>query len=224
MNTMKKLIWMVLLFSCCSTFSFAQKVKIEHALEQLGQGYNSAFRVSIPHATMKTVEKKWNSFLKSNKAKVRSSKGTIKGENAIINGIGPDTLQIFSKLVEDADGIILKVAFQKGGTFISPESDGSYNSRLEQILTDFAMEISKDGLNDKLAMAAELLKDTQREQANLEKSNERMATDNENMKKKIAENESTIEENKARVEELKKRIKEQQGSLEILRGKFGELK
>jgi TolA-binding protein len=51
-----------------------------------------------------------------------------------------------------------------------------------------------------------------------------MASDNESMKKKIAENESTIEENKARVEELKKRINEQQGSLEILRGKFGELK
>jgi len=202
----------------------AQKISIEHALEQLGEGYNSAFRVKIPHATMKSVEKKWNSFLKDNNAKVKSSKGQIRGENAVINGIGPDTLQIFSRVMEDADGVVLKVAFNKGGTFISPESDASYNSRLEQILSDFAFTLSKEGLDDKLELATRLLKDSQKEQSSLEKSNENLSEDNESMKKKISENESTIEENKNKIEEMKRKIKGQQSSLEILRGKFSELK
>ena len=221
---MLKKICFILALLFVGQYASAQRVKIEHALEQLGDGYNSAFRISIPHATMKSVEKKWNSFIKSNDGKVRSSKGIIKGENLIINGISPDTIMLFSKLLEDADGIMLKVAFRKKGVFVSPESDASYNSRLEQILMDFAFELSREGLNEKLEVATKLLKDSQEEQADLEKSNERLASDNESMKKQISENEATIEENKSKIEELKQKVKGQQGSLDILRGKFGELK
>lgn len=214
----------MLLLAIVSHHSFGQRVKIEHALEQLGEGYNSAFRISIPHASMKEVEKKWNGFIKSNDGKARSSKGVIKGENMIINGISPDTIQLFSKILEDADGIMLKVAFLKKGSYVSPESDASYNSRLEQILTDFAFELSRSGLNEKLEIATKLLKDTQEEQADLEKTNEQLSQDNERMKKQITENESSIEENKSKIEDLKLKVKGQQGSLDVLRGKFGELK
>lgn len=221
---MIKKIYLVLLFAFASHLSFGQRVKIEHALEQLGEGYNSAFRISIPHATMKNVEKKWSAFIKTNEGKARSSKGMIKGENVIINGISPDTLQIFSKLMEDADGIMLKAAFLKKGSYVSPESDASYNNRLEQLLTDFAFELSREGLTEKLEVATKLLKDTQEEQTDLEKNSERLAADNERMHKQIQENEATIEENKSKIEDLKLKVKGQQGSLEILRGKFSELK
>ena len=207
-----------------SHLTFGQRVKIEHALEQLGEGYNSAFRISIPHASMKDVEKKWNGFIKSNDGKSRSSKGVIKGENMIINGISPDTIQLFSKLQEDAYGVMLKAAFLKNGVYVSPESDAAYNNRLEQLLTDFAFELSRSGLTEKLELATKLLKETQEEQADLEKTNERLAEDNERMKKQISDNESTIEDKKSKVEDLKQKVKGQQGSLEILRGKFGELK
>jgi hypothetical protein len=52
------------------------------------------------------MEKRWTSFLKDNNAKVRTSKGQIKGENTIIKGLGPETLQIFSRLIEDEDGVL----------------------------------------------------------------------------------------------------------------------
>lgn len=220
----RKIYLIIVLIAITHLSGFAQKVKIEHALEQLGEGYNSAFRISIPHASMKTVEKKWNSFIKNNNGKVKSSKGVIKGENAIINGIGHDTIQIYSRLVEDADGVLLKAAFKNGGIFISPESESTYNHRLEQLLTDFALELSKEGLNIKLEVAAALVKDSQKQQTNLEKTNERLTADNESMKKQIATNEETIEENKGKIEELKLKVKGQQQSLELLRGKFSELK
>jgi len=220
----KKFYLLIVLLAITHLQGYSQKVKIEHALEQLGEGYNSAFRVSIPHASMKMVEKKWNSFIKNNNGKVKSSKGGIRGENVIIHGIGPDTIQIYSRLLEDADGILLKAAFQKGGVFVSPESESTYNHRLEQLLMDFALELSKEGLNNKLEVAAELLKDAQKEQTNLEKTNERLATDNESMKKQITVNEETIEENKGKIEELKQKVKGQQQGLELLRGKFSELK
>ena len=78
----------------------AQKVNVEPSSLQTDDGYNAAFTVNIPYASLKTVEKKWTSFLKDNNAKVKSSKSEIEGKNATIKAIGPDTLQIFSKIDE----------------------------------------------------------------------------------------------------------------------------
>lgn len=214
------ILWIVLLVTGVN----AQKVSIEHALDQLGEGYNPTFRIKIPHATEKVLEKKWSGFLKDNDAKVRSSKGQIKGENAIINGLGPDTLQIFSRLSEDEDGMLLKVAVLKNGVFISPTADPDYCKRLETIFGDFAFNQAKEGLNKKIEDTADLLKDTQKEQSDLVRENEHLASDNESMKKKIAQNENTIDDNSKKSDELKQKIQAQQKSLELLRGKLSELK
>ncbi len=204
--------------------AFGQKVSIEHSLDQLGEGYNPTFRVKIPHATEKQIEKKWSGFLKDNDAKVRTSKGQIKGENTVIKGLGSDTLQVFSRIIEDEDGVLLKIAFVKGAAFVSPTADPDYCKRMETILNDFAMNQSKDGLNKKIEVANDQLLDSQKDQKNLIKTNERLAQDNENMKKRISENENTIQENTKKSEDLKIKIEGQQKSLEILRGKFTELK
>lgn len=220
---MKKF-YLIVISLFLSAFAIGQKISIEHSLDQLGEGYNPTFRIKIPHATEKVVEKKWTSFLKDNGARVRTSKGQIKGENAIIKGIGPDTLQVFSRLIEDEDGMLLKVAFIKGSSFVSPTADPEYCRRLEDILKDFALLHAKDGLNKKVEIASELLEDSQKEQRNLIKATERLAQDNEDMKKKIAENEQTIEDNKKKTEDLKVKIEGQEKSIELLRSKFTELK
>ncbi len=220
---MKK-IFMMLLMLLFSASSPAQKISVDYALDQLGEGYNPTFRVKIPHATEKLIDKKWTGFLKDNNAKVRSSKGQIKGENAVIKGLGPETLQIYSRLIEDEDGMLLKVAVEKAGVFVSPTSEPDYHKRLETILLDFALTHARIGLNEKLEDATELLEDNQKEQKNLVKTNERLANDNESMKKKISENENTIKENTKKSEELLLKIEAQQKSLEILRGKYTELK
>lgn len=220
---MKKSYLVIVSLLIC-TLSFAQKVSIEQSLDQVGEGYNPTFRIKIPHATEKVMEKRWTGFLKDNDAKVRTSKGQIKGENAVIKGIGPEILQIHSRLIEDEDGVLLKVAVVKGAAYVSPTADPEYCKRLESLLYDFAMTQSKEGLNKKIEIAAELLEDSQDDQKNLIKTNERLAQDNENMKKRIAENENTIEENKKKSEDLKVKIQGQEKSLEILRGKFTELK
>lgn len=216
--------YLIIIGLLISSLTFAQKVSIEQSLDQLGEGYNPTFRIKIPHATEKVMEKRWTGFLKDNNAKVRTSKGQIKGENAIIKGLGPETLQIFSRLIEDEDGVLLKVAVIKGAAFVSPTADPDYSKRLESLLYDFAMNQSKDGLNKKIEIAAELLEDSQDDQKDLIKTNERLAQENESMKKRIAENEKTIEENIKKSEDLKVKIQGQEKSLEILRGKFTELK
>lgn len=207
-----------------SAAAYGQKVKVEHALEQLGEGYNTAFRVSMPHTTLRKAEKKWSAFIKTNKGRIKTSRGEIRGENVVINGVSPDTIFIFSRLVEDADGVVLKAAFRKGTVYISPEHETACNQRLEQLLLDFALEASKEGLNEKLVLATRLLKDTQKEQVNLEKTNERLTAENESMKKRIAGNEQVIKDNTGKTEALRQKVKVQQQSLELLRGKFSELK
>ena len=44
---------------CCNLFSVsAQKVTVDIDMQELGGGFNSGYTVFVPHATVKTVEKK----------------------------------------------------------------------------------------------------------------------------------------------------------------------
>lgn len=203
--------------------SFSQEVSVEGAIDQLGQGYNSSYRVSIPHASVETVEKKWSGFIREHSGKSKSSKGKIKGENLIIKGLGPDTLQVYAQVDESKDGVLLKVAVQRGDDFISRDKDSGYSKKLESILEDFAINQSKTGLNVKIEAAAGLLLMSQKQQTNLEKTNENLGKEIESMKKKIADNEAKIAENVNASEALKLKIEEQQKGLDELKSKLTEL-
>jgi regulator of replication initiation timing len=218
----KKLFFLLLLLA--SLAGFGQKVSIEYAIDQVGDGYNSTCRVKIPHASEKILDRRWTNFLKDNKGKVRTSKGQTRGENVRINGLGHDSLQFYSRYMEDADGMLLKVAVMRGGAFLSFKDNNSFNRQLENILLDFALTVSKEGLDRKVEEAEAMLASSKKEQNGLVKTNERLSLENENMKKRISENEATISSNAAKSEELTLKIQTQQGVVEQLRAKFSELK
>jgi hypothetical protein len=219
---MKNLLVVLMMF--CSLHAFGQKVNIEEGLEALGSGYNKAYKVYIPHADVKLTTKRWSDFLKKNKAKVKTLKGgLINGQNTVINGLGPDSIQVYSKINEAFDGVMLAAAFDRNGTFLSPSSTLNDAKLIQQLLKEWATEVAKEALDEKIEDAAKLLAGKMKEKKNLEEDNTDLIGSNEKMKKQIAENERKITDNSNAIEKLKGEVVEQGNNLQTIKDKVKDL-
>lgn len=218
---MRRILPFILLFFF-GQFAVAQKVKVENAIDNLGDGYNSSYRVSVPHASEKLLTKRWTSFLDDNKAKVKTSKKVIVGHHTIIKGLGPDTMEVYSTITGEEHNLLLTVAFQRSKGFITT-NDAGLDKQVQSLLRDFALRVSKEGVEERVEEASDLLKSMVKEQSSLTNSNKRMASENERMKKTIETNESNIQKNTTRLEELKTSITSQQGALDNTKALTKEL-
>ena len=207
---------------CLISFQLnAQKLTINNVSENLGGSYNPALQISIPHASTKTVEKKWNSFLKDYKAKVKSSKDEITGQRFVLKE--KDTMEVYSKITENADGVSLSAAFLRDGTFITSTTDPNDYDMLSKLLHDLALPIAKDGLDKKIEAATEIFEDKTKEHDNLVKRNERLHDDNEKMKGKISDNERETQDNEKKISGLKSAIEQQKSAVEEIKSKSKDL-
>lgn len=219
---MKNLLVILMMF--CSVHVFGQKVNIEEGLEALGSGYNKSYKVFIPHADVKLATKRWSDFLKKNKAKVKTLKGgLINGQNTVVNGLGPDSIQVYSKINEAFDGVMLAAAFDRNGTFLSPSSTLNDAKLIQQLLKDWATEVSKEALMEKIKDAEKLLSAKMKDQKNLEEENSDLIGSNEKMKKQIAENERKITDNSNAIDKLKGEVIEQGKNVETIKDKQKDL-
>lgn len=199
----------------------AQKLSITNGSENLGGSYNPTFQVFIPHANEKSVEKKWKSLLKDYRAKVKSSKDDINGTNFVLKE--KDTMQVYSRIIENADGITLNAAFSREGVFITPTTDQNDYDMLSKLLHDFALPIAKEGLEKKVDNADDLLKKKSKEHDNLVKRNEKIVKENEKMKEKISDNEREATENETKIGSLKTIIDQQKTAVEDVKSKSKDL-
>ncbi len=219
---MKKIL-LAFIFLLNTGFLSAQKVTIQNNIENIGDGYNMAFKVTIPYTTEKSVTKKWSGFLKDNHAKVKSSKGNIRGENTVINGLGADTMQVYSRVAETGNDIQLVAGFQRNGLYINPTDNPVDNELLTKLLYDLALTLSHEGIEERALEADKVFKDKTKEQSNLIRENEKLSSSNEKMKKNISQNEDEIEKNIRRLDDLKKEIADQQNAIEGIKNKKTEL-
>lgn len=206
---MKKL-GLLFLMIAISSFSYGQKVVVDEGLESLGDGYNNAIRVFVPHTSEKALTKKWNEFLKKNHAKVKSGKSnTITGLYTVINGIGPDSMTVYSKITEFQNGFQLAAVFQRGNDYISSTRTPKEASMLQGLLKQWGTDISKEALLEKIEDAEDVLKGQNKDKRNLENSTKSLTESNESMKKQIADNEKRIEENAKKLSTLQSEIETQ---------------
>lgn len=203
--------------------TFAQKVTVEGTVENIAGGINNVYKVSIPHTNAKQTEKKWTALLKQHKARVKESKGVIRGENTVIPAIGSDNLQIYCRIKEGDGGVVLVVAVDQDGIFMSATTSPSDNRKMEDILRNFGVEVAKEGIEMKLEIATAVLSTMNKEKKDLTSVVNQLSDDNERMKKTIAQNEEQIKANTIRLESLAKELEEQQSQVELIRSKPTQL-
>ena len=211
----------ILILSIISIHLNAQKITITNVSENLGGSYNPALQISIPHANTKTVEKKWNSFLKDYRAKVKTSKDEIVGHHFVLKAT--DTLEVFSRITESADGVTLTASFSRDGIFISAITDQTDFDMLSKLIHDMALPIAKDGLDEKIDDAAGAFEGKTKEHDNLIKSNERLQKDNEKMKSRISDNEREINDNEKKIRNLNATLEQQKSGVDEIKSKKKDL-
>ncbi len=221
---MKKLRLLFMMISI-SSFSYGQNVIVDEGLEALGEGYNNAIRVFVPYTNEKVLTKNWNEFLKKNHAKVKSGKSnTIIGLYTVINGIGPDSMTVYSKITELLNGFQLAAVFQRGNDNISSVRHPKEASMIQGLLKQWGLDISREALAEKVEEADDVLKGQNKDKRNFENNTKSLEQSNESMKKQIEENEKKSEENSKKLMTLQKEIENQTILIGGIKAKQLELK
>ncbi|MEP7265526.1 MAG: hypothetical protein ABI772_13555, partial [Bacteroidota bacterium] len=199
---MKKIILTVIaLFVIQSAFS--QSIAITTGMEKLNDEFQSAFNVFIPHSTTKAASRAWVDFLKDHRGKVKTSGSDITSLNAIISEISRDTMQVYAKVSEVANGAVLVVGFQLPSGFITESTHPVEAQAIMKILHDLALPVAKDGLKDKINVAEKAYDSKVKDNESIVKSNEHLRSENEKMQNKIHENEREIKENEQKINTMK---------------------
>jgi hypothetical protein len=189
----------ILFFLFVSAFGFSQSVIVDEGLEKLGGAYNTAIRVYVPYSNEDLLADKWVDFLKENKAKVKKSKDEITAKNVVINGLGADTLIVYSTITPVDSGLQLAAVFMRENIAISTKSHPKEASWLIKFLKDWGKNISNQALLNKIEDQEDVLKDKGKDKKSLENNTDYLEQSNANMKKQISDNEKRIDENKIKI-------------------------
>lgn len=210
---MKNLLTFILL-NVMLTPVAAQKTIIRSGTSFIGSSENPVVMVDLEDFSRKEIEKKWASYLKKNKGKVSEDDDVIFHDNAMIKSISSDTLDTWSTVTESGKTIVVSLAINQSGVFLSN------NSAMERFLYDFAVEVKKERAEKELKAATKQLKSIEKDRASLDKNNKKMAKDIVKMRNKISENERDIRKNEEALRKKEQEVGAQQSLVKQLEEKL----
>lgn len=154
-----------------------------------------AFIVTIFETNEIFVEREWKSLMKDISKKVTTKKEWFI-DNARIMSISQDTIDIYSKVVEQKNtgNVDLIVAFNVGGNFISPE-DEKHDASAEKFIYEFAFRTTKLIVHDEVLAAEKSLEKANKEQTTLINQEEQLNRTIEKNTEKIEKAENDLEQN-----------------------------
>lgn len=224
MNLVKmKITFILSLVFCFSLDVFSQKISIKERNESIGSGSHSAIVATIYEADASDIEKAWKSLMKDYDAKVTMG-GEIFADNAKIKGFD-NTCDVYArvKTTSDKEREII-VAVDLGGTYLSSGSHSVQFKKIENIVYDFAVKITKEAFSDRVKEAEKAYKRLVKDQQNLVGEKEQLLKDIENYKNKITQAEQEIQNNEKLQEEKKSEIEKQGKAVEEVKDKLNSVK
>ena len=205
---------------CGNTFS--QKISIKQRNETIGKGNNVAIVATIFEADVTNIAKEWKSLMKDHDAKVTMG-GEIFADNAKIKGFD-NTCDVYARIKNVSEGEKeLMVAVDMGGTYLSGNNPDQIK-RIENLMYDFALKITKEAIASMLKDAEKKYKKMIKEQETLSGEKEQMQKDIENYKLRISQTESGIAENGKMQEAKKLEIEKQIKTVEEIKEKLKSVK
>ena len=213
---MKKITTLLFLAACSN--SFAQEIRIKDGSEKFSSGSHDCFITSVYENDKDDVMSKWKSLLNDFKdEKVSRSGNEIFGDNIVIKDWGNNPVDIYTKFEEDKDKKEVKmyVAVDLGGAYLKSSGDKDKVKYIEKLMKEFAVEMTKDAIKEKVKEAEKAFSKLEDAQHTLEKENKSSKSDIEDYKEKIKKAEGEIKTNeeeqvkkKAEIEAQKKVVDE----------------
>lgn len=213
---MKKNILLIVSVLTATTIS-AQKINIKEGSESFSTGKQNAITTTIYENTKDNVESKWKSLLKDFKnEKVKEQKGEIFGDNVVIKDWGNDPVDVYTTFEEDkkAKTVVMHVAFDLGGAYMSSSSHKDKFNYAEKMVKDFAVKMTKEPLEEKVKDSEKALGKLEDNQKDLEKENKNLKSDIESYKDKIKKAEEDISKNEQNQSKKKSEIEVQKKAVE----------
>jgi hypothetical protein len=178
----------------------AQTIKVEERSEDIADGRNNTFSVTVFEADEKTVEKEWKDVLKDFNGKTSSKKNELFTDDATIKAMSENTVDIYTRFTKVEGGIKVTVGFDLGGAFVSSSNDAGKAKVATEILHDFGVKVTKKAMED-------IVKEEEKNQEKMEKDLADMVSEKETLKKNIERWTEQIEKAK---EDIKKNEKSQE--------------
>lgn len=204
-------------------YADAQEIKVKEDKENIADAKNSVLTVIIYEADESSVEKAWKSLMKEYNGKV-TSKSEIFADNATITEMSTNTIDVYAFAKKSDEGVKFVVGFDLGGAFVSSSTHSAEYKAAEKIVKQFAIDISKKAVEEKLDDAKELQSELESNLSELKKKNEKLHKDIEEYKQKITEAEQDIVINEKDQETKTKEIEEQTKAVETVQKKLDDIK
>lgn len=189
-------------------FAIAQTIPIQQSTQPCSHGDQPAFQLLIPEAKLKDIERDWTRYLKAKaKGKTEEIAGEIVMYGAVKKNIAPDGFNVFSKLLETTEGVMITAWFMRSDSaFMSKEKDSNQTLAVEKYLQDFAIPEYKSIVKGELNSENKKLSDLQNDLKGFINSEEKSNS-------KINENERSINRNKTQIRTNENDQKNQQSRI-----------
>lgn len=191
---MNKLAVLVVALVFAFSASAQREILVAQSIQACSKGEQPAYQVLIPEAKLKNVENGWKKKLKAkSKGKLESINGEWIIYGAVDNNIAPDGFNVFSKLLETTEGVILTAWFMRSDSvFISRNTVADKSLAVEKYMRDFAVEEYRQVVQAELNAENKKLSD-------LESELKQLINTEEKANKKINENERSISRTKSEI-------------------------
>ncbi len=215
---------LVLLFAILALV-FSLSAQVKEAPMNMVKGKENAFSILLKQTNKKEVEKAWTKYIKEFDGKTKRNKktGFIFSDNAEIEKMSSNTVDVYATITPSGADTDLTVWFDLGGAYLSSEMHGDKATVAKSILDEFALSVSKAAVEEELKEEQKALKKLNADLSDLKKDKDGFESDIEKYKKKIAEAEANIKQNIKEQGDKEASIKEQEEVVEKVKDKLKKL-
>jgi hypothetical protein len=193
---------MTLVFILMSQSVFTQEViEVKNTQAQMSKGMQPCYVVEIPKADLKTVQQNWTKKLQEGiKIKVKEVNQELVLPKVVKTEFSPDTVSIYSILIQKDSMISLNVFLEFNSVFFAPKEDKTdlvtdkKDNSIKNYLRSFAVDQYKLAVTKELEGQQKLLETMQSDLKKLEKDKENMIKDNSSLENDIDDSEREIKE------------------------------
>ncbi len=192
---MKQLLFL-LVFVFIGSTTFAQ---VNEGLRTMPKGKNNAMSIMLKKTNKKEVEKAWGKYIDDYKGKTKfdKKKGLTFTDNAEIEDMSDNTVDIYAQVVAQGADTELVVWYDLGGAYLASGEHAKGYGKANAMLIEFAEQVSTAAVEELLAEEEEKLKKLEKDKDDLAKDKEGYENEIKKCEEKIAEAKKDISENES---------------------------
>ncbi|MDA3910372.1 MAG: hypothetical protein PF448_03315 [Bacteroidales bacterium] len=203
--------------------AMAQKLEVTETNSKFDKTSRPALMVEIPYADQSNVEKEWKKLMKDYNPEKFKSRKEMFADNATIDRLSENTVDVYAKVDEKKDIVTLFVAVDLGGAFLS-SSDGDKMQVMKGIVRDFAVNFVKNVYDEKIKEQGKNVEDLQKELKNTKDNKDHLEKEIESYQEKIENNKLEIENLTKSIEDQNKKLKDEEKVLDEIKKEASKIK